>query len=150
MPDLTLWLLRIHLQIPLSVLKLGFPSGSVSKESTCNTGDTGDMVFDGWVRKIPWGRRWQPTPVFLPGKSMDKGAWLATIHGVAKNRTWIKQLSMHVHINQADTFKSKGQLSYKYLQSQKPGVSRLVRPGAVNNLPLFPICKTEGVNSIYS
>ena len=25
--------------------------------------------FDPWVRKIPWRRKWQPTPVFLPGKS---------------------------------------------------------------------------------
>jgi len=25
--------------------------------------------FDLWVRKIPWRRVWQPTPVFLPGKS---------------------------------------------------------------------------------
>ena len=25
--------------------------------------------FDPWVGKIPWRRRWQPTPVFLPGKS---------------------------------------------------------------------------------
>ena len=24
--------------------------------------------FDPWVRKIPWRRTWQPTPVFLPGK----------------------------------------------------------------------------------
>ena len=24
--------------------------------------------FDPWVRKIPWGRKWQTTPVFLPGK----------------------------------------------------------------------------------
>ena len=24
--------------------------------------------FDPWVRKIPWRRKWQPTPVFLPGK----------------------------------------------------------------------------------
>ena len=23
--------------------------------------------FDSWVRKIPWRREWQPTPVFLPG-----------------------------------------------------------------------------------
>ena len=22
-----------------------------------------------WVRKFPWRRKWQPTPVFLPGKS---------------------------------------------------------------------------------
>ena len=25
--------------------------------------------FDSWVRKIPWRRAWQPTPVFLPGES---------------------------------------------------------------------------------
>ena len=25
--------------------------------------------FNPWVGKIPWGRKWQPTPVFLPGKS---------------------------------------------------------------------------------
>ena len=25
--------------------------------------------FDSWVRKIPWKRAWQPTPVFLPGES---------------------------------------------------------------------------------
>ena len=26
-------------------------------------------LFDPWVRKIPWRRKWQPTPVFLPGES---------------------------------------------------------------------------------
>ena len=26
-------------------------------------------AFDPWVRKIPWRRKWQPTPVFLPRKS---------------------------------------------------------------------------------
>ena len=25
--------------------------------------------FDPWVPKIPWRRKWQPTPVFLPGES---------------------------------------------------------------------------------
>ena len=25
--------------------------------------------FDPWVGKIPWRRKWPPTPVFLPGKS---------------------------------------------------------------------------------
>ena len=27
--------------------------------------------FDPWAGKIPWRRKWQPTPVFLPGKSTD-------------------------------------------------------------------------------
>ena len=25
--------------------------------------------FNPWIRKIPWNGEWQPTPVFLPGKS---------------------------------------------------------------------------------
>ena len=32
----------------------------------CSAEDPG---FNPWVRKIPWRRKWQPTPVFLPGKS---------------------------------------------------------------------------------
>ena len=48
-------------------------------------------MWETWVRslgrKIPWRREWLPTPVFLPGNSMDKGAWQATVHGVAKSRT---------------------------------------------------------------
>ena len=46
--------------------QLGFPGGSVSKESACNAEDQG---FIPWVRKIPWRRKWQPIPVFLPRKS---------------------------------------------------------------------------------
>ena len=40
-----------------------------------------------------WRRKWQPTPVFLPGESQDKGAWWAAIYGVAQSRTWLKWLS---------------------------------------------------------
>ena len=29
--------------------------------------------FSPWVRKIPWRRQWQPTPVFLPGESHGPG-----------------------------------------------------------------------------
>ena len=28
-----------------------------------------DTWFNPWVRKIPWGRKWQPTPEFLPVES---------------------------------------------------------------------------------
>ena len=40
-------------------------AGSVVKNLPANAGDVGLI----WVGKIPWGRKWQPTPVFLPGKS---------------------------------------------------------------------------------
>ena len=29
--------------------------------------------FDSWVGKIPWRRKWQPTPAFLPEESMERG-----------------------------------------------------------------------------
>ena len=39
--------------------------------STGHTRDVGSITgqFDPWVVKIPWRRKWQPTPVFLPGES---------------------------------------------------------------------------------
>ena len=36
------------------------------KEPTCQCRR---CRFDPWVRKIPWRRKWQPTPIFLPGES---------------------------------------------------------------------------------
>ena len=43
--------------------------------------------FDPWVRKIPWRRKWQPTPVFLPGKSHRQRSLVGyTVHGVTRFR----------------------------------------------------------------
>ena len=42
-------------------------------------------VFNPWVRKIPWRMEWLPTPVFLPGEFLGRGAWQATVHGVTKS-----------------------------------------------------------------
>ena len=39
--------------------------------------------FDPWVRKILWRRKWQPTPVLLPGKSRGGRSLVGYIHGVA-------------------------------------------------------------------
>ena len=39
------------------------------KNTPANAGDSKRLELDPWVRKIPWGRKWQSTPVFLPGKS---------------------------------------------------------------------------------
>ena len=61
-----------------------FPAGSVVKESACQCRR---CRFDSWVGKIPWRRKWQPTPVFLPGKSRGQRAFWATVHGVTKSRT---------------------------------------------------------------
>ena len=42
-----------------------FPGGSVGKNICLECGRPG---FNPWVGKMPWRRKWQPTPVFLPGK----------------------------------------------------------------------------------
>ena len=42
----------------------------MGKESTCKEG-TQEKSFNSWVGKIPWRRKWQPTPVFLPGRSLE-------------------------------------------------------------------------------
>ena len=43
-----------------------FPRSSISKRVCLQCRRPG---FDSWVRKMPWRRKWQPTPVFLPGES---------------------------------------------------------------------------------
>ena len=40
-----------------------------------------------------WRRKWQPTPVFLPGESQGRGACWAAVYGVAQSRTRLKWLS---------------------------------------------------------
>ena len=41
----------------------------VVKNPPANAGDIRDRRgFNPWVRKIPWRRKWHPTPVFLPRK----------------------------------------------------------------------------------
>ena len=40
-----------------------------------------------------WRRKWEPTPVFLPGESWDGGAWWAAVYGVTQSWTRLKRLS---------------------------------------------------------
>ena len=47
----------------------GFPGGSGVKNPPANTGDAGDCGLDPRVGKSSWRRKWQPAPVFWPGKS---------------------------------------------------------------------------------
>ena len=47
----------------------GFPGGSDGKQSALKADG-----FDPWVGKIAWRRKWQPTPVFLPGESHGQGS----------------------------------------------------------------------------
>ena len=43
-----------------------------------------------YITFMHWRRKWQPTPVFLPGESQGRGAWWAAIYGVAQSWTRLK------------------------------------------------------------
>ena len=75
----------------------GFPGGTSGKEPACQCKRHKRCRFNPWVGKIPWRRAWQPTPVFLPGEPHGQRTWWATVHRVAKSKTWLKQFSMHAH-----------------------------------------------------
>ena len=49
----------------------GLPWWLSGKESACQHRR---CEFSPWVRKIPWRRKWQPSAVFLPGKSHGQGS----------------------------------------------------------------------------
>ena len=71
-----------------------------SKESACRCRRCKRWGFDPWVRKIPWRRKWQPTPVFLLGNPTDRGPWQATVHGIAESDTteWLSTCTRaHTH-----------------------------------------------------
>ena len=56
-------------------LEVGFPGGLVVKNPSANAGDIrGLWIFSPWIGKIPWRRKWQPTPGFLPGKFHGQGS----------------------------------------------------------------------------
>ena len=86
---------------------MGFPGSAVAKNLPAKAGDIGDVGLIPWAG-ISSGRKWQPTPVLLPGKfhrqrSLGRGVgvgwegWsMATVHGIAKSWT---QLSMHASKN---------------------------------------------------
>ena len=48
---------------------MGFEGGASGEEPTCQCRRNKRQGFDPWVGKIPWRRKRQPTPVFLPGES---------------------------------------------------------------------------------
>ena len=63
------------------------PGGSVHKESTCNAGD--QNLIPG-LGRTPGGGNGSPLQNSCLGNPMDRGAWRATVHRVAKSWTQMK------------------------------------------------------------
>ena len=64
------------------------------KESVCQYGRCKRCGFDPWFRKIPWRRKCNPLLYFCLENAIDRGAWRAIAHEIAKSLTW---QSTHTH-----------------------------------------------------
>ena len=69
---------------PSPGLLQGFPSGSQGKESTHNAGDPGSSPGSA---RSPGEENGYPLQYPCQEKSMDRGAWWASVYGVTKSRT---------------------------------------------------------------
>ena len=75
---------------------LGFPGGSVVNNSPANAGDARDMgSISGSGRSITWRRKWQATPVCLPGKSRGQRSLGGYSPRGRKESDTTEQLSTH-------------------------------------------------------
>ena len=85
----SVWIFPIHKRDKRSILLLsvsfkGFPGGSVVKNPPANAGDAGSIPGSG--RSSGEGND-NPLQYSCLENSMDKGAWWATVHQMAKSQT---------------------------------------------------------------
>ena len=78
----------------LAAERLGFLNGSVGKES-CNVGDIGDEGLIPGSGRSPGIGNGNPLQYSCLGNPMERGAWQATVHRVAKS--WTCQATEHTH-----------------------------------------------------
>ena len=64
---------------------MGFPGGLSGKEFSCQCRRCG---FGPSVGKIPWRKKWQPTLIFLPGKSHGQRS-LVELQSMRLHKSWI-------------------------------------------------------------
>ena len=75
---------------------LGLPRWLSGKEFTCQCKRSRRHRFDPWVGKMPWRRKYQPTPVFLPGESYGQRSLASYSPWGRKESDTILQLN-HYH-----------------------------------------------------
>ena len=83
------------LKISAPKKKCSYTGGTSGKEPTCRCRRRKRCKFDPWVRKIPWGRAWQPTPVILPGEVHGQRSLVGYSPWGRKSRTQLSDQHFH-------------------------------------------------------
>ena len=76
---------------------MGLPRWHGGKESACQCRRCKRCEFNPWVRRFPWRRRWQPTPVFLSGESNGQRSLAGYSPRSHKELDTTEQLSARAH-----------------------------------------------------
>ena len=75
------------------------PGGAVGKESACQCRRHKRCGFNPWIGKIPWNRKWQPTPALLPGKFHGQRSLVGYSPWDCKELDMIEHTDqMHIHM----------------------------------------------------
>ena len=133
------FILHIHLEILVHLnhdcSRRGASPVAQCKESTCWCRRCG---LDPWVGKIPWRRKWQPTPVLLPRKShIWRSLFQDTVHGVSKSRTQVSDFTFTFSFRRPRDLTGQGKTwilnARKHVCSLQCDQSHF----SLNHLPLF-------------
>ena len=104
-----------------SLICLGSWASQVALVIKNPPGNAGDVGFYPWVGKIPWRRKWQPTPGFLPGASHGR-------RSLVGSSPW-----GHTESNTTEVIQHDAHLSFPH--DYVHGKRRATTP-----LQLFPLC----------
>ena len=76
------------------MIEMDFHNGSVSQESACSAGNTGDTGSIPGRGRPPREGNGNPLQYSCLGNLIDRGSWRATVHRVAKTQTWMREREM--------------------------------------------------------
>ena len=85
-----------------------FLGGTIVKNLPAYAGDTRDNL---WIRKIPWNRKWQPVPLFLPGEFHEQRRLTSYSPWGLKESNTTEQRHTHIHDLCSETAAAKSHLS---------------------------------------
>ena len=107
------------------------PGGTTNKEPACPCWRHKRSSFNSWVRKIPWSRARQPTPVFLPGECHGEepgGLWTIGSQRVEHEWSDLASIYMYIYI-----------YIYTHIYIYKIPYNRYLAVGRYNRYPLVPM-----------
>ena len=93
----------------IMLINTGFPRGAGDKQLTSQYRRRKRHGFNPWIRKIPWRRAWQPTPVFLPRESQGQRSLVGNCLWGHKELA-MTEVTQHAHKKHSTTYKGIQQM----------------------------------------